>query len=137
MSQTTRKWIFVVYALNLMSFGPPLLVAPAFVAEMYGLPAAAGTLFVARMLGAVAVGNLVMSWLVRRSDFATVQRPFMINQTVAWAGTLFAGVLAMLNGMLNSMGWMFIFNPLLWVVVFGYLSLTVEMAAESEQLRPA
>jgi hypothetical protein len=137
MSAKGRKWVLIFHSLNLLSFGLPLFLMPALVFDMYGLTADEGAFFVARMMGAVALGNVVMSWLIRNSDFGLVQRPFFISMTVAWACTLFAGLTAMLGGTLNTMGWMFVFNPLLWVVLFGYLSLQPahQSTAETGQLQ--
>ena len=139
MSAKVRKWILIFQGLNLLSFGLPLFLMPALVFDMYGIAPDEGAFFVARMMGAVALGNVVMSWLIRNSDFGLVQRPFFISMTVAWACTLFAGLTAMLGGTLNTMGWMFVFNPLLWVVLFGYLSLQPahETTEESSQLQSA
>jgi hypothetical protein len=139
MSAKVRKWILIFQGLNLLSFGLPLFLMPALVFDMYGIASDDGAFFVARMMGAVALGNVVMSLLIRNSDFGLVQRPFFISMTVAWACTLFAGLTAMLGGTLNTMGWMFVFNPLLWVVLFGYLSLQPvhKTEEESSQLQSA
>jgi hypothetical protein len=139
MSAKVRKWVLIFHGLNLLSFGLPLFLMPAMVFEMYGIAPDDGAFFVARMMGSVALGNVVMSWLIRKSDFGLVQRPFFISMTVAWACTLFAGLTAMLGGTLNTMGWMFVFNPLLWVVLFAYLSLQPahETTEKSSQLQSA
>ncbi|MEZ4594992.1 MAG: hypothetical protein R3D55_28200 [Chloroflexota bacterium] len=123
MSKNNRKWFLIFHALNLLSFGLPLLLMPAWMLDMYGLASQPNALVIPQMLGGVALGNMVMSWLIRDADFASVQRPYFFNQLVAWGGTFYAGLLGMLNGQMNVMGWMFVVNPLFWLILFGYMSL--------------
>jgi hypothetical protein len=115
------KILMTIKAMVCLAFAPLLLFVPAWLLNLLGTSFGPGAALTAREYGATLVGNLLLTWLARRTEDLTARRAIIwalfAYDFVAFVATL----IIQLSGGLNTLGWGIVFVYLFFTVGFGYL----------------
>lgn len=113
--------LLVAKAAACLIFGPLLLLVPDRLATLLGMSLGPAGRFVAGLYGASVIGNLMLTWLARDTPPSRARLPIIIA-LLAYDGTGFVvTLLAILGGVVNSLGWAVAAMYLFLTVVPAYL----------------
>ena len=106
------------------AFGLAFLIAPAQLLGQYGviLMPKAGILL-ARLFGAAMVGIGLVSWFASARATGDLRTNLALSFFVVDALAFLVTLMAMVDGVLNGMGWSAVLIYLLMGLAFGYFSL--------------
>lgn len=121
---THGKWLTIAAVLYGV-FGLGLLLAPAPFMSMYGVALDAGGAMMARILGSALSSLALMFWLYRGYPAHSL-RPVMATGLLYNLVDLAVVFVAVLDGVMNAMGWGPVALHVLLAGGFGYLSMRNE-----------
>ncbi len=118
------KNAFLLNCLLAGAFGLAFLIVPAQLMGQYGvhLMPKAG-IFVARLLGASMIGVGLVSWFASARATGDLRTNLALSFFVADALGFLVSLMAMVNGVVNSMGWSVVLIYLVLALAFGYFAL--------------
>ncbi|MCL5991000.1 MAG: hypothetical protein M1419_02740 [Bacteroidetes bacterium] len=114
------KTLMIIKAIVCLSFGPLLLIAPAWLLNLLGTTYCPGVALTAREYGAALIGNLLLTWLARNAEDSPVRRAIIWNLFVYDAIGFVVTLIIQLSGGLNVLGWSIVAVYLFFMVGFGY-----------------
>ncbi len=118
------KNTFLLNCLFAGVFGLAFLIAPAQLLEQYGvhLMPKAG-LFVARLLGTSLIGIALISWFASARATGELRTNMALAFFFVDALAFIVSLLAMVDGVMNQLGWLVVIIYLGMGLAFGYFSL--------------
>jgi hypothetical protein len=123
----TFRTLLVIKAVVCFVFGVFCLFAPASLLDLLGAPLGAGGMFTAREYGAALIGTLLLTWLAKGVTASDARRAILVDLMVYDAIGAIVTLLAVLSGVLNTLGWGIVVVYGFFTVGSGYL-LVVESA---------
>ena len=111
----TFRTLLVIKALVCLVFGVFCLLAPASLLGALGASLGAGGMFTAREYGAALIGTLLLTWLAKGVTASDARRAILLDLMVYDAIGVVITLLAVLSGVLNTLGWTI-------VVVYGFFA---------------
>jgi len=118
--------LFIINAVVAILFGLAFLLAPASMAEVYGLEADAGSdyvqgaEFITRFAGAAFIAFGVLTWQARYSADSTARRAIVLAFFVGYVLGFVVAVIAQFQEAYNALGWSTVVIYLLFALGFGY-----------------
>ena len=114
------KNLLLINAIAALFFGVVFVLLPEQTLAQYGvkLMPKAG-IFVGRLFGATMLGIAVISWFARSMD-AEAQSSIVLGFLVVAGGGFIVSLLAQIDGVVNSLGWLTVAIYLLFGLGFGY-----------------
>jgi hypothetical protein len=118
--------LFIINAVVALLFGLAFLLAPASMAEVYGLEADAGSdyvqgaEFIGRFAGVAFIGFAVIAWQARYSADSTARRAIVLAFFVSFALGFIVSVIAQFQEVYNALGWSTVVIYLLFALGYGY-----------------
>jgi hypothetical protein len=117
------KTLLIIKAIVCLCLGIPILIIPDFVYSIFGAALTAGGIFAAREYGASMMGNLMLTWFARNSQESEARWAIVFALFVYDAVGFVVSLIAVLDGTINSLGWMVVALYLLLALGFGYFLL--------------
>jgi hypothetical protein len=114
------KTLLIIKAIVCLCLGIPILLVPDFIYSIFGASLAAGGAFAAREYGASMIGNLMLTWFARNSQESDARWAIILALLVYDAIGFVVTLIAMLSGVLNTLGWFIVVIYLFFAVGFGY-----------------
>ena len=114
------KTVFVVNAVVALVFGLAFVLVPGPLTALYGADLTAAGLFTGRLLGAAFIVFGVLTWLVRDAGASSERRAILLSFFVGDVIGFVASLLAMFDGVFNSLGWSTVAIYLILALAFGY-----------------
>ncbi len=118
--------LLIVNAVVGILFGLAFLLAPASMAEVYGLEVDTGSdyvqgaEFISRFAGAAFIGFGVLAWQARYSADSSARRAIVLAYFVSFALGFIISVIAQFQGVYNALGWSTVVIYLLFAAGYGY-----------------
>jgi hypothetical protein len=106
-----------------LSLGVPILIAPVFLYNLFGVSLTPGGVFAAREYGASLIGNLMLAWFARKAAESDTRRAIILDLCVYDAIGFVITLIAQLSGVLGPLGWFAAAIYLFFAVAFGYFLL--------------
>ena len=128
------SYVFAGAALVAAIFGLAFVLAPAQTMALYDITLDAAGLFVTRLLGAAFLGYAVINWLVRNAGPTRERQTVALGLFVSLGVGFIASLLAQLDGVANSLGWLTVALYLVFSLGFGYVRFMGEGAAVGAQM---
>lgn len=116
----TLKTLLIIKAIVCLCFGISVLLVPDFIYSILGASLALGGAFAAREYGASMIGNLMLTWFARNSQESDARRAIILALFVYDAVGFVVTLIAVLSGVLNSLGWLIVVIYLFFAGGFGY-----------------
>ena len=113
------KTLMSIKAVICLFFGVAYIVNPAIIASWYGMTLSVSGLFMARLFGQVFVLLALLLWLARNTSESTTQKAFGVSVLLGDLIGFVISLLAVLNGTINSLGWLVVALYLLLGLGFG------------------
>jgi len=114
------KTMMIIKALVCLIFGPTLLLAPDFLADLNGISFGPGVQFFANLSGASMIGVLLLCWLAQEVDPSAVRTAITWDLVVYDAMGLIISLLYQLQGRMIALGWSIVAHYLFLTLGFGY-----------------
>ena len=114
------KTMLVIKAVVCLVFGILFLLVPGPLMAFFGVTLDSGGIFVARLYGAALVGNLMLTWFARNDAGSEALRATVLALFVYDAIGFVVALMAVLSGVMNTLGWAIVGLYLLLTLGFGY-----------------
>lgn len=105
MSHATHNALLTTTAIVAAAYAVAFLVAPAQFLDLFGMANGAATVWVARLLGAAALGFAAIAFFSRRVVEVEARRALDAGFLIGWAATLGIGMWAQYLAVMNALGW--------------------------------
>ena len=115
------KTLVIIKAVICLGFGPVLLLAPGPLLNLLGTSFGSGAALTAREYGAAVMGNLMLTWFARNAAESDARLAILLHLFVYDAIGFVVTLLAVLSGVLNSLGWGIVVVYLFFTLGSGYL----------------
>lgn len=112
--------MMVIKAVVCLVFGILFVLAPGPLMSFYGVTLGSGGILVARLYGASLFGNLLLSWFARNDAGSEALRASVLALLVYDAIGFVVALVAVLSGVMNTLGWSVVGLYLLLALGFGY-----------------
>jgi len=119
----THKFWFVLKAAICLIFGILFLAVPALAMSLFGVTLDAAGELMARLYGASLAGNLLVLWLARDSGPSIARKAIVWGAFIYDAIGLIVALVAVLTGVMGTMGWLTVLIYLVLTFGFGYLAI--------------
>lgn len=114
------RTVMTVAAVIALVFAIGLLLAPAFMATLYGIGTSPSEILLARYFGAALLAIGLVNWLARNADYASLRPIIFANMVGDFVGVIIS-VMGTVSGVLSSLGWLSVALYLLLALGFAYL----------------
>jgi hypothetical protein len=114
------KTLLIIKAIVCLGFGPLLLFVPAWLLDILGTSFGPGAAFTARLYGAALFGNLLLTWLARKTEDATARRAISWHLFLYDAIGLVVTLALLFSGSLGVLSWGIVAVYLFFTLGFGY-----------------
>ena len=114
------KNLMVIKALVCLVFGILFLAAPAWLLSIFGAELNAGGEFTGREYGAALFGNLFLCWFAKNALESDARKAIILALFVYDLIGAVVSSIAVISGVLNSLGGLIIFVYLFFTLSFGY-----------------
>ncbi|MCJ7534851.1 MAG: hypothetical protein MUO57_04885 [Anaerolineales bacterium] len=114
------KTMLVIKAVVCLVFGILFLLVTGPFMAFFGVTLDSGGIFVARLYGASLIGNLLLTWFARNDAGSEALRAAVLALFVYDAIGFIVALLAVLSGVMNTLGWAVVGLYLLLTLGFGY-----------------
>jgi hypothetical protein len=114
------KTLLIVQTVALLVFAVPMLLSPSTLMSFYGVTLSDGARVIVQFFGAVALGNAVLSWLVRDAGDSEIRQAVLLAFFIHWSVGFIVALIGMLGGAMNSLGWGLVLICLILAIFFGY-----------------
>jgi hypothetical protein len=114
------KTMLVIKAVVCLVFGILFLLIPGPLMAFFGVTLDPGGIFVARLYGASLIGNLFLTWFARNDSGSEALRASVLGLFVYDAIGFIVALMAVLSGIMNTLGWAVVGLYLLLTLGFGY-----------------
>jgi hypothetical protein len=101
-------------------YGLTAVLVPGILYSTYGLKSDAGAQLVAQFFGATLLGDVVITWSLRRIDPGATRQVLTLAFFVQGAIGLLISLIAQFGGVLNALGWLNILLTAIFAVGYGY-----------------
>ena len=112
--------MMVIKAIVCLVFGILFVLAPEPLMSFYGVTLGSGGILVARLYGASLIGNLLLTWFARNDAGSQALRASVLALFVYDAIGFVVALVAVLSGVMNTLGWTVAGLYLLLALGFGY-----------------
>jgi len=112
--------MMVIKAVVCLVFGILFVLAPGPLMSFYGVTLGSGGILVARLYGASLIGNLLLTWFARNDAGSEALRASILALFVYDAIGFVVALVAVLSGVMNTLGWAVVGLYLLLALGFGY-----------------
>lgn len=112
--------LMTLKAVVCLVFGIILLAVPNILFDLMGANLQGVGMFAARAYGASLIGNLMLAWYARDSEYSVARRAIILDLFIYDAIGLVNNLYYVLNGTLNWLGWGTAFVYLFLTAGFGY-----------------
>lgn len=112
--------MMVIKAVICLVFGILFLLAPGPLMSFYGVTLGSGGILLARLYGASLIGNLLLTWFARNDAGSDALWAAVLALFVYDAIGFVVALVAVLSGVMNTLGWAVVGLYLLLAVGFGY-----------------
>jgi hypothetical protein len=82
-----------------------------------------------QLFGGVALGNAILSWLVRNAGDSELRRAILLAFFVHWAVGFIVALIGQIAGAMNLLGWNLVAICLFLALAFGYFRFVKQSAA--------
>jgi hypothetical protein len=117
----TFRTLLVIKAIVCLFFGALLLLLPGTLLGILGASLNSAGTFTAREYGAALFGTLMLTWFARNAAESDARYAILLNLFVYDAIGFVVTILAVLSGVLNSLGWGIVVVYLFFTLGSGYL----------------
>ena len=112
--------LFTFNAVVAAIFGLTAVLVPAVLYSTYGLKSDAGAQLVAQFFGAALLGDVVITWNLRKIDPGATRQVLTLAFFVQGAIGLLISLMAQFGGVLNALGWVNVLLTAIFAVGYGY-----------------
>jgi hypothetical protein len=117
----TFKNFMIIKAIVCLGFGIILVFVPGVLMDFLGASLGPGGTFLGRVYGASLFGTLMLTWFGRNVAESEARRPILLHLFVYDAIGIIVTVLAVMSGVLNTLGWGIVAVYLVIALGSGYL----------------
>jgi hypothetical protein len=114
------KTLMTIKAAVCIVLGIPILLMPKFFYGVFGVTLDAAGVFPAWEYGASLMGNAMVTWYARYAKESKGRRAIIKGMTVYNGIGFIVTVIAILNGTMNTLGWLAAVIYLFFALGFGY-----------------
>jgi hypothetical protein len=114
------KTMLVIKAVVCLVFGILFLLVPGPLMAFFGVTLDSSGIFVARLYGASLIGNLLLTWFSRNDAGSESLRATVLALFAYDAIAFVVALMAVLSGVMNTLGWAVVGLYLLLTLGFGY-----------------
>jgi hypothetical protein len=112
--------LLIIQAIALALYSLPMLLAPSAFFSLYGVTLSSGASVVVQLFGGVALGNAILSWLIRNAGDSELRRSILLAFFVHWAVGFIVSLIGQIAGAMNLLGWSLVVICLFLAIAFGY-----------------
>jgi hypothetical protein len=116
----SRSVFMTIAAVAAVIYGLGLVLAPATILEMHGVAGAPGANFVARNFGGALLGLGYMSFVARNAADSDALKALLCGTLVTTIVGAIACLFAVLNGVMNGLGWVPVIVDVLLAIGYFY-----------------
>ena len=117
------KSLMTIKAIVCLGFGPILLFFPGQLLNLLGTSFGSGAALTARLYGATLFGNLLLTWIAKKSEDCLARRAIIWDLFVYDAIGLVVTASIQFSGGLSMLGWGIVAVYLFFTIGFGYFLL--------------
>lgn len=117
----TYRTLLLIKAAVCIALGVYLLVAPASLLGLLGATLSGGGQFTAREYGAAMIGIVMLAWFAKDVQARDARTAILLNLFVYDGIGVIITVSAVLNGVLNALGWGIVLVYAFFTLGSGYL----------------
>jgi hypothetical protein len=117
------KSLMTIKAIVCLGFGPILLFFPGQLLNLLGTSFGSGAALTARLYGATLFGNLLLTWIAKKSEDCIARRAIIWDLFVYDAIGLVVTASIQFSGGLSTLGWAIVAVYLFFTIGFGYFLL--------------
>jgi hypothetical protein len=114
------KTLMVIKSVVCLLFGIAFIFLPRALFSIFGVTLGAGQVFPAWEYGAALFGNMVLTWYARNADRSDTRMAIIRALFVYDAIGVIISIAAIINGILNPLGWLVVALYLFFTIGFGY-----------------
>lgn len=114
------KNLMISKAIICLGFGLPMLLIPVQLMSLYGLSLDPSGIVMARLYGGALLGNLLLTWFCRNDPGSIAMRSAVLYLFVYDGINFIVTLVAVINGVMNTLGWSAVGIYLFFTVGFGY-----------------
>ena len=114
------KNMLVLKAIVCLVFGVLFLLFPGPLMAFFGVTLDSSGMFVARLYGASLIGNLFLTWFARNDTGSEALKAAVLGLFVYDAIGFVVALVAVLSGVMNTLGWAVVALYLFLTLGFGY-----------------
>jgi len=118
------KNLMIVNTVIAIIFGVLFVIIPEDVLSLYGVGAGMQINFMAQLFGAALIGIGLITWNARNSDNSTARKAIIFSLFIADVIGFVVSLIAQLNSVVNTLGWITVIIYLVLAIGFGYLHFT-------------
>jgi hypothetical protein len=110
----------VIKAFVCLVFGIAMLVFPAALFSIFGVELGTGGIFPAREYGSALFGILMLTWFARKVPESVARTAIILALFIYDALGFLVTLVALIEGVLNALGWLVALIYLFFTLGFGY-----------------
>ena len=114
------KTLFVVTAVVTFVFGVLFIIIPTQFYSWYGIDSNMALNYIGRLFGAVLIAVGLISWLSRNAADSDARKAIILSFFIADGIGFIIALIAQLNNVVNSLGWLTVVIYFLISLGFGY-----------------
>ena len=116
------KTLFVFSAIVTLAFGILFIIIPTQTYSWYGISSGMALNYMGGLFGAALIAIGLISWLARGVSASDVRKTIVLSFFIADLIGFIIALIAQLNNVVNSLGWLTVALYFLFTLGFGYFS---------------
>jgi len=112
--------LFTFNAVVAAIFGLTAVLVPGILYSTYGLKSDAGAQLVAQFFGAALLGDMVITWNLRKIDPGATRQVLTLAFFIQGTIGLLISLIAQFSGVLNALGWVNVLLTAIFALGYGY-----------------
>ncbi len=116
------KTLFVFSAIVTLAFGILFIIIPTQLYSWYGISSGMALNYMGGLFGAALIAIGLISWLARGVSASDARKAIVLSFFIADLIGFIIALIAQLNNVVNSLGWLTVALYFLFTLGFGYFS---------------
>ena len=116
------KTLFVFSAIVTLVFGILFIIIPTQTYSWYGISSGIALNYMGGLFGAALIAIGLISWLARGASESDARKAIVLSFFIADLIGFIIALVAQLNNVVNSLGWLTVVLYFLFTIGFGYFS---------------
>jgi hypothetical protein len=118
--ENIMKTLLIIQAIALVLYSIPLILAPSTLMSFYGVSLSDGARVMLQLFGGVALGNALLSWLIRDASSSEIKQNILLTFFIHWSLGFVVSLIGQLSGAMNLLGWNLVVICFVLAIFFGY-----------------